>query len=183
MPAFFRYLWSRAARRLGRFCLPRGAARAYAVGAKRLRTPPRRAVAPYCSFLADLSVLEHNGQTVLSRICSSAVGLKKAAIKGTLRGAAATVQACRAVIFALRRCSRRAHTQLGAAGFVCAANRQSDFEKKLPRRRASALLPLDAATRPRSAPRGQKNARRPPKTAAGRPVAGGPLGSRSIDAR
>ena len=137
-----RDLWSRA-RGLGPFCLPRGAARA---------RERREAVADVgeacCGAVLFVSCrpfcLEHNGQTVLSRICSSAVLIKKRCLKRHLRSAAATVKACtrfhsqELAILAKSRSSgaSRAH-QRPQAKIVAANLRTCRGAAPLPRSRAT----------------------------------------------
>ena len=88
--------------------------------------------------------LEHNGQTVLSRICSSAVLIKKRCLKRHLRSAAATVKACtrfhsqELAILAKSRSSgaSRAH-QRPQAKIVAANLRTCRGAAPLPRSRAT----------------------------------------------
>ena len=113
--------------------------------AKRLRTWLRRAVALGCWVFADVSVLEHNGQAVLSEFVALPTILINAAKKGTCAPQRLSYSRG-AVLFTLRVGRWRYTSKSGVAGALAAANSKTSFENRPPQRRASALLPLDAAT-------------------------------------
>ena len=158
-----RGLSSWAARRLGRFC--RRGARAFAVGAKRLRTAPLRAAALECWVLADVSVLDTTAKQLKPVLAALRFVLKSKQLKRQLARCCCGWVSVYAVVYAASRILARKTAPRRLAQEKRGGNDYSlkGSRLELPQRRAVALPPRDAAKPPRSAPRGQNTARRPPK--------------------
>ena len=149
-----RDLWSRAARRLGRFCC-RAVLPTRASVAKRLRTAPRRA--SRALLLVCCRFCGFNGQLLKTGFALPTTVIKQP--KQHFPGAAEAVKAWSAVV---SRCVAALSAVCAPCGSrACAHCRNAKTQiatgsKKLPRQRAVEFLPLDALSQPRSAPQYQK---------------------------
>ena len=135
---------------VGRAVLP-----ARASVAKRLRTAPRRACSAvllgFCRFCG------FNGQLLKTGFALPTIGLSSQ--NCTLRGAAAAIKACKAVLLPTLDVVGRLPRRSGPRASARCDNVKTQIatgSKKLPRQRALEFLPLDALSQPRPAPWYQK---------------------------
>ena len=123
--------------------------------AKRLRTAPRRACSAvllgFCRFCG------FNGQLLKTDFALPTIGLSSQ--NCTLRGAAAAIKACKAVLLPTLDVVGRLPRRSGPRASARCDNVKTQIatgSKKLPRQRALEFLPLDALSQPRPAPWYQK---------------------------
>ena len=162
VPAFFRYLWSRAARRLGRFLF----------AARCCRRERREAVVDVDEACCSAGLLGPR-----QRFCAGAQRpflknlfwqllsstLIKRQPKGHLRDAAVVAQALETFSQPSAPQQARETARAAARAFTSGQFGKTQFgQKKRPHRRASALFPQEAAAQPRVALRNQNYARRRP---------------------
>ena len=155
------YLWSRAARRLGRFCSPRGAARACAL----LRSGCGRGVLWRWSVGTSPTFLCWTQRPFLKNLFWQLLSstLIKRQPKGHLRDAAVVVKSLKTVSQPSAPQQARETARAAARAFTSGQFGKTQFgKKKRPDRRASALFPQEAAAQPRVALRNQNSARRRP---------------------
>ena len=156
-----RDLWSRAARRLGRFCSPRGAARAHV---RLLRSGCGRGVLWRWSVGTSSTFLCWTQRPFLKNLFWQLLSslLIKRQPNWHLRDAAVVVKALETVTQPSAPQQARETARAAARAFTSGQFGKTQFgQKKRPQRRASALFPQEAAAQFRVALRNQNSARRP----------------------